>query len=798
MNKLLFLFIILSSPIQVESISQSPLRKNIVNLSLKEQVFIQSHPEIVLGSGDSWAPYVMQNNDGSISGYDHDILTQINQATGANFVQITGDWLKIQDLAKNKKLDGLSTLTQTKKRDKFLNFSNVYISLQKMVMVKQRNPLNIKSPKDLVGKTIVIHKGNVADEKISKLYKDSTIIYADTPQEMLEEVIYGKADATFGNGATEYMLSKLGLPYLENAFVLKESLDLHFAIRKDWNEAISILNKGLTTISMHKRNILKQKWFYYNYKKEALNDKINLTKNEKLYLKAKRIITMCVTPNCMPLEEIKDGKYTGFISDYIHILNKKINIPIELIITTSLKESLENIKQGKCDILSSAEKTPLREKYMGFSRPYLEIPLVIATKIGIGFMDKIEQVLNKKIAILKDSTLYKKLKQKYPNIQFIKVSSIIEGLRKVEQGEIFGYIDNSIVINNKIQNNYLGILAISGNFSEKLKLSIAFKKDESLLKDIFEKLVLSISIGKKQEILDRWINISYRNKIDYMLISQILLFFTIIILLFIYRQYVINRINRRLKYEIKNAIIKSQKQDKLIFQQNKLASMGEMIENIAHQWRQPLSQINSAVLIIDDELYTLNIENKSILDKLNEIEEVTKYMSNTIDDFKSFYKDDKKLESFLIKESVDITISLINASLKYSNIEILIDIDKNIKVSGFKNEFEQAILAILNNAKDILISKKILSPKIIIRLKITKDSYILTICDNGGGIKKENITKIFDPYFTTKHQSLGTGLGLYLSKNILEKSMKSKFYVKNINNGACFYIEFQKGSESEK
>ena len=768
-----------------------------VHLTQKEKDFIRKHPKIVLGSGDSWAPYVIQNSDGTISGYDNDILAQINNITGANFVQKLGDWSKIQKMVEDKKIDGLSTLTKTKIREEFLEFSDIYISLEKMVMVKQRNPLNIKSAKDLEGKTIVIHRGNVADKKASKEFIKSIIIYADTPKEMLEEVIYGRADATFGNGATEYMLSKVGLPYMQNAFSLDNSLDLRFAIRKDLSEAISILNKGLATISQHKRVILKQKWFSLNNQEKILN-KINLTLEEKKYSEEKKVIKMCVDPTWMPLEEIIDGKHNGFVSDYIKILNQKINIPIELLETKNWKESLEKFKQKKCDIISSAEKTPLREKYMDFTTPYITIPIVIATKMGVGFIDNIEQVLDKKIGIVRGYSLDERLREKFPNIKIIEVDSIRDGLAKVENGTVFGYIDNSMVINSEIQNNYIGTLAISGRLKENLSLSIGIRSDENILRDIFEKLVLSIDIGVKQKILNKWITISSQEKIDYSLIWKISFIFIFIIIFFVYRQYEIKKVNIRLKDEVDRAIIKSKEQDKFIFQQSKLVAMGEMIENIAHQWRQPLSQINSAVLLVDDELYNIGIENKIILDKLEEIEKTTKYMSKTIDDFRSFYKENKIKESFFIGESINIAISLVKSSLKYNNIEIVTEINKSIQVTGFKNEFEQAILVILNNAKDILISRGILNPKIIVKLNITDISYLLSIQDNGGGIEQENITKIFDPYFTTKHQSLGTGLGLYLSKIIIEESMNSKLYVENIDDGACFYIEFNKGNQNEK
>ncbi|MEA3352549.1 MAG: hybrid sensor histidine kinase/response regulator [Campylobacterota bacterium] len=243
----------------------------------------------------------------------------------------------------------------------------------------------------------------------------------------------------------------------------------------------------------------------------------------------------------------------------------------------------------------------------------------------------------------------------------------------------------------------------------------------------------------------------------------------------------------RVNYEIE----KSKDKDKMIFHQNKLSSMGEMIENIAHQWRQPLSQINSALLIVDDELYNMNIENELLEEKLTEIESLTKYMSETIDDFKDFIKKDMDKKLFNIKSCIDNAVSIIKGSLDYYSIELSTNIIDVCEFKGYPNELQQVILVILNNAKDVLISKEIKDPKISISLERIDKICTIKICDNAGGIDNTIIDKVFDPYFTTKHKSQGTGLGLYLSKKIIEQSTNGSIYVKNSQNGACFYIELE-------
>ena len=760
-----------------------------VELSLQEKEFIKKHPKIVLGTGDSWSPYSIKQKDGTIIGYDNDILTKINKATGANFVQQLGDWSKMQELAKENKIDGLSTLAALKQREKWFIFSDVYISLKKMVLVKKGNPLHVKSDKDLDGKTIVVHRGNRVDENLAKQFKNSKIIFASTPKEMLEEVIYGKADATFGNGATEYLLSQLGLPYLDLAYPLESSLDLVFALRKEWAIGMSILNKGLATISEHERVQLKQKWFGSNIQEKKISP-IKLSQEQKKYLKNKKIIKMCVDPNWMPFEGIENGNYIGISSDYVKLFSELIDTPIVLVQTETWTQSLEKIKSKDCDILAMAEQTPARDEYMNFTKSYIKTPIVVATKIGVPFIDDIKLIKDKKLGIEKGYSTYELLKSKYPDINLVEVNSLKDGLNRVEKGQLFGFIDNIIVLNHQLQNTYLGTIAITGKLKENIKLSVATRDDEPMLNTIFQKAISAIDTKTKLHILNKWVDINYKKETDYTLVWQILAVGGVLSLFFLYRQFVVGKLNKELDFKLKKELKKSKEKDLLIYQQQKLASMGEMLENIAHQWRQPLSQINSAVLLVDEEMFQKKFKNSLIETKLNEIESMTKYMSNTIDDFKSFHKNKGKEQKFYLKKSIETVLSLVKSSMAHNNITVELDIDEVVLVKGFNNEFEQALLVILNNAKDAIKSKNPHQPKITIKITKVEKSYILNITDNGGGIKEENLDKIFEPYFTTKHQSQGTGVGLYLAKMIIEESMGAKLHVKNVENSTCFSIDF--------
>lgn len=271
--------------------------------------------------------------------------------------------------------------------------------------------------------------------------------------------------------------------------------------------------------------------------------------------------------------------------------------------------------------------------------------------------------------------------------------------------------------------------------------------------------------------------------------------FAFIIMFFIYRHYELKKINKQLQKHYDDEVINSKEASKIIFNEKKFAAMDEVLKNIAHQWRQPLSQVNSAVLVIDDRMYEKDFKDDVVEEKLLEIESLTKYMSKTIDDFKSFFNENKKQEKFFIKDLIDKSIYIIKGTLLTYNIEVENRADKKFMYHGYPNELEQVILVILNNAKDVLVSRSIQSPKIIVDVLNVKDSFHINIKDNGGGIDEAVMDKIFDPYFTTKYKSQGTGLGLYFSKIIVQDRMNAELSVQNTKSGACFTIVLKGDNE---
>ena len=238
--------------------------------------------------------------------------------------------------------------------------------------------------------------------------------------------------------------------------------------------------------------------------------------------------------------------------------------------------------------------------------------------------------------------------------------------------------------------------------------------------------------------------------------------------------------------EKKVAKQEKEKQDAILVQQSKLASMGEMIGAIAHQWRQPLNELSIRIQKLKYTNAKGKIDEEFILDFILKNKNTIDFMSKTIDDFRNFFRIDKEKRTFAIKEALEEVTNIQNAQLKNHHIQLELN-GEDFIFNGYKTEFQQVIINIISNSKDALVSNRINNPKII----ITIQNGIIRVKDNGGGIDQEILKRIFEPYFTTKEQGEGTGMGLYMSKIIIEENMNGKIYITNEEDGTITTIDLR-------
>ena len=250
-------------------------------------------------------------------------------------------------------------------------------------------------------------------------------------------------------------------------------------------------------------------------------------------------------------------------------------------------------------------------------------------------------------------------------------------------------------------------------------------------------------------------------------------------------------LNRELEERVAIEVDKNEEQSKLMFQQSRLVNMGEMLANISHQWRQPLNELSI-------NLYKLKQSTKEPSSQFIEIYEhskaVIKGMSSIIDNFRNFFTNNGDDERFSLKDVAQDAILMVENTFKNASIKLEIDIDDNIYIVGRQNEMAQIFINLFSNSKDAFFQHNIKDKRVNVRAYIQNDTNqqikyaIITIFDNAGGIEDSVSDKLFDPYFTTKHPNVGTGLGLYIVRRIVSK-LQGQISVSNLENGACFEIK---------
>ena len=255
----------------------------------------------------------------------------------------------------------------------------------------------------------------------------------------------------------------------------------------------------------------------------------------------------------------------------------------------------------------------------------------------------------------------------------------------------------------------------------------------------------------------------------------------------------VSKLNSRLQLDITKEIEKNRRKDQQLIEQSRLAQMGEMISMIAHQWRQPLAAISSTGTAIGLKAKLNKLDNKTAIDLSGKIVSYSAHLSSTIDDFREFFKENKEKKEITYEELIKSVLGIIEVSLSNKNIKLIQNLNSNCVFNTFPNELKQVILNLIKNAEDILLENEIPEPKIIIE---TNDN-VLTIRDNAGGVPVEIMHKIFDPYFSTKLEKNGTGLGLYMSKTIIEEHCNGTLSVENDKDGAVFTIVLNNAKKDE-
>ena len=520
-----------------------------LSLSDEEIKYLKDNPILKVHNFDSLPPYNFTLNNYP-KGFVIDYIQLVGKVLGVKIEFIQNKSLKESfDMLENNQLDILPNIAISDERKKTIDFTN-YSLVNFQISLGVNKQSDIKSLSDLKNKKVSVVENSFLEDTLKKEYPNIKLYKTKNTEEAIEAVASNKADAVIHNLSTiEYLINKNWLSNLKT-IVLKDDniqtiVPLHLGVKKDNLVLKSILEKANQNISEKDTRNLVDKWL-----KNSFYEEIKLSQIEHDYLSKNKTINYCVNSNFMPIERINNNSVLGITSDYINIFKEKLNINFNQIEIESTKDGLNKLLTKECDLVTFVQNSDNTNKLVNLSNSHLSFPFVLVTKIDKTFISSLNSLNGKRIAYVDDT--YKEILIKaYPQIEFVKVDSLKQGLKKVKNDEFFGLVEILPVVGHEIQKDFSNSLKISKEIFNNAYFSMATSKDNIILNDILNKLFSSISNENKDSINNNWISVNYEKMVDYEKVLIAGMVFLLIIFIISLKNRQINNINSQMKKYIK-------------------------------------------------------------------------------------------------------------------------------------------------------------------------------------------------------------------------------------------------------
>ena len=524
----------------------------LLKLSDSEKEWLAEHQHIKLGGSKDWAPIDYVSPEGVQRGITADYLKLIEKRLEITFqVNSKPDWVEKLELVQSQQLDMIANIVKTEERSEFLQFSMPYLSIPYAMVSRKNDKLTIKGMQDLAQQTVVVEKDYYLHSQFVYQHPKIQLLVVDTTLQALEAVSSNKADAYIGNrAAISWLIEKPQLQDLKLSEVTGFAPNLlRFGVRKDWPEFVSIINKALGTITQDEHRAIRRKWLGVDEQNvKELFQYIKVTPIEQAWLDTLDPIRMGADANWPPLEFIDaKGKYSGMASDYMNRFSQQLGLKTALVEKLDWSSVLDKIRKKELDIAPMIVATPERSKYLNFTKPYIDFPLVVFTHRDNTNIVRMEDVHGKRLAIEKGYMTIEYMKREYPNIEILEVATTLEALEAVSYGHADAFIGNLLTGSYLIAHGGLNNVKVAAPTPYRSTLSIGVRKDWPLLIPLLNKAIDSLTETDRADIRHKWLTVRYDKRTDYSLILEILGVTAIVIMLMMWRNRELNRRKEQLE-----------------------------------------------------------------------------------------------------------------------------------------------------------------------------------------------------------------------------------------------------------
>jgi len=521
-------------------------------LTPAEQAWLAKHQVIRIGGESDWPPFDFVGDDGTHQGLTADYLQLLSQRLGVVFdVATDAPWSVTVDRLRNKTLDGIAAIAKNNEREQFALFTRPYTKFSSVIFTRKDYPL-VAGLDDLLSKKVAIERDYYIHDVLQEAYPNIELLVVDDTLQALEAVSQGRADAYVGTLAVAaYLLEK---HFISNIKVSGKTpfggTGLTIGVRNDWPELVSILNKGLASITAAEHIELRQRWIAIDYQDDDVGrETVDLTVEEMAWLEAHPELRFTGDPNWLPFEAFdENGSYLGIVSEILTKLERKTGIKFHRLASGTWLNSLKMVKEGDVDVISGDLADEEIRRTHVFTQPYLERPLAIVMRSEQQeIIPDLYDIADKNIAVIDGYGYTWELAEKYPDITFIKVADVQAALSALSTRRVDAFVASFTLSSYHINQMGLSNLRLVGRLPVVMKLGFAVRKDWPVLLGILNKGIDKMTQAEKHQIIEHWMNDKYIERVDYRLVWQTVIGAAVLIVsIFLWSQF-IRQQKKRLK-----------------------------------------------------------------------------------------------------------------------------------------------------------------------------------------------------------------------------------------------------------
>lgn len=755
-------------------------------LSSEEQIWISEHPIIRATNEMDWPPIDFVRA-GEPTGFAIDYLNLVAEKVGLNIEYVNGyTWNELMELVRVRDIDLAHSLIQTDERSKFLDFTHSYIELTTGYYGRVGAD-RIEKVEDLKGKRIGFTRGSGVYNLHKAQYPDFEYVEFDSAKDTLVALVGGGIDVALSKIAiADYIISEsfiIGIEIIGSAVANGISNEEHhrFGTRKDWPLLVGILEKGMAAVSVEEFHKISDKW-QAEYRDRS---NVGLTTDELKWLAANKVIKVAFDPAIPPVEFIdENGKMSGVSAAYLEKIEKKLNVRFEWIGNETFQKGVESIENKQADMFSAIAPTAERLKFLTYTDSFLDTSPMIFSRSGGDVIGDMEGLIGKRVAQVAGFSLNEYIKQDYPDLEMVEVSTVADALRLVSAGKVDAHIGSVPITSYNIAAESLTNLAVVGVTPYKSNIAMAIRSELPLLASAMQKALDSITERERAEILRDWLVLKTETTINYKTIWAVVAGAIFIIALIVIWNVGLRReIRRRRVAEEELTFSRMEaEQAKIVAEAAKLeADLANMakstfLANMSHEIRTPLNAIIGFSDVMLSGIFG-EIKEARYISYLNDIKDSGEHLATVINDILDLSKIEAgkwKLneEEFSLDSGIDDAMRMLNAQALQKNLTFVKGQGEkglSLNLYGDPHSIKRAVINIISNAV------KFTEDGGQVICSVSQDNNgnaIITVEDSGIGIPADRINQVLIAFEqaegTHNLNEEGTGLGLPIVKQLVE------------------------------